>query len=71
MPLYVAVSRGLSLADLDFVLGGSALDFLANRSAVDNEGGSKKYLAQRVHKRFFHSEMVGVHHRLCGARLPI
>jgi hypothetical protein len=53
VPLYVAVSRGLSLADLDFVLGGSALDVLANRSAVESEGGSKKYLAQRVHNTIF------------------
>ena len=53
VPLYVAVSRGLSLADLDFVLGGSALDVLANRRAVDSEGGSKKYLAQRVHNTIF------------------
>jgi hypothetical protein len=38
---------------LDFVLGGSALDVLANRSAVDSEGGSKKYLAQRLHNTLF------------------
>jgi hypothetical protein len=44
VPLREALQRGVSLEDLDFVLGGSALDVLANRK-FDQEGGCS-YLAQ-------------------------
>ena len=46
VPLYVALQRGVALTDIDFVLGGSALDVLANR-AFDSEGGVS-YLVQRA-----------------------
>ena len=46
VPLYVALQRGVSLNDIDFVLGGSALDVLANRS-FDPDGGCR-YLVQRA-----------------------
>ena len=49
VPLHAALQRGVSLKDIDFVLGGSALDVLANRTHVDPqfdpEGGCS-YLVQ-------------------------
>ena len=44
VPLYVAATRGLALKDVDFLLGGSALEILANRSIDDD----CSYLLQRV-----------------------
>lgn len=44
VPLREALKRGVSLENLDFVLGGSALDVLANRT-FDPEGGCS-YLVQ-------------------------
>jgi hypothetical protein len=42
--LRAALQRGVSLKDIDFVLGGSALDVLANRT-FDSDGGCS-YLVQ-------------------------
>ena len=44
LPLREALQRGVSLKDIDFVLGGSALDVLANRT-FDPDGGCS-YLVQ-------------------------
>ena len=44
VPLHAALQRGVSLKDIDFVLGGSALDVLANRT-FDPDGGCS-YLVQ-------------------------
>jgi hypothetical protein len=46
VPLLEALQRGVSLQDIDFVLGGSALDVLANRT-FDPDGGCS-YLVQRA-----------------------
>jgi len=44
VPLHAALQSGVSLKDIDFVLGGSALDVLANRT-FDPDGGCS-YLVQ-------------------------
>jgi hypothetical protein len=46
VPLRAALLRGVSLKGVDFVLGGSALDVLANRT-FDPDGGCS-YLVQRA-----------------------
>ncbi len=52
VPLHAALQRGVSLKDIDFVLGGSALDVLANRTHVDPqfdpEGGCSSCRALRA-----------------------
>jgi len=42
VPLFVAVRRGLKFEEIDFVLGGSTLEFLGNRVS------RSVYLAQRM-----------------------
>ncbi len=46
VPLYVALQRGVSLQDIDFLLGGSALDVLASGSLTSDS--ACKYLVQRA-----------------------
>jgi len=45
VPLFVALQRGMILEEVDFVFGGSSLEFLAQRK---NPEGSAVYLTQRV-----------------------
>lgn len=50
VPLFVAIRRGLSLADIDFVLGGSALEVLAHRRIERRTDvpDDTKYMLQKV-----------------------
>ena len=50
VPLFAAIKSGLGLPEIDFVLGGSALEVLANRRI---DGEDTKYLVQRVHNVIF------------------
>lgn len=49
VPLYAAVRKGASFDDIDFLLGGSALEFLAHQRI---ESGTR-YLVQRVRNIIF------------------
>jgi len=54
VPLYIAIKRGLSLSDIDFVLGGSSLDFLVNQGAgLDTRGDAVVFLTQRAQNVIF------------------
>ena len=44
IPMFVAISRGLNLQDIDFVLGGSSLNCLATRKIQKGD----KYAVQRI-----------------------
>mmetsp|Transcript_5061 Transcript_5061/g.9629 ORF Transcript_5061/g.9629 Transcript_5061/m.9629 type:complete len:366 (+) Transcript_5061:77-1174(+) len=49
VPLFAATKKGLPLSDIDFVLGGSALEFLAHRRVEEGT----RYLVQRMHNVIF------------------